>query len=116
MSDIELESEVVNFVVTAKEQEQVWALGSDDGGLVVVDSNQFEESDVLLLWDSEDNAQAQCRDEWADFKPVAIPLDELLDEWVEDLRDDNALLGLNWNDDNVCTEIEPVGLARALSE
>jgi len=45
-----------------------------------------------------------------------IGLDEFLDEWVEDLNEDNALVGLNWNDDQVCVEIEPVGLARALSE
>ena len=42
--------------------------------------------------------------------------DEFLDDWVEDLKSDDALVGLNWNDDQVCVEIEPVGLARALSE
>ena len=47
---------------------------------------------------------------------MAIDLDELLDEWVEDLNEDQALFGLNWNDENVCVEIEPTGLARALCD
>ncbi|MCF2856893.1 DUF2750 domain-containing protein [Pseudoalteromonas sp. SMS1] len=116
MNDLELESEVVNFVTEVKQSEQVWALGAEDGGFVIVESNQFEESDVLLLWADESAALAQCKDEWEEFKPIAISLDSLLDEWIEDLRDDNALIGINWNDDNVCVEIEPVSLARALAD
>lgn len=30
---------------------------------------------------------------------VEIGLDEFLDEWVEDLNEDDVLVGLNWNDD-----------------
>ncbi|KZN35126.1 DUF2750 domain-containing protein [Pseudoalteromonas luteoviolacea] len=116
MNDLELESEVVNFVTVVKQSEQVWALGAEDGGFVIVESNQFEESDVLLLWADESAALEQCKDEWEEFKPIAIDLDSLLDEWVEDLRDDNALIGINWNNDNVCVEIEPVSLARALAD
>jgi hypothetical protein len=116
MSDIEIESQLVSFVEKARLSEQVWALGGDDGGFVVCESNQFAETDVLLLWESEDAAKAQCKEEWQEFTPVEINLDEFLDEWVEDLNEDSALVGLNWNDDQVCVEIEPVGLARALSE
>ncbi|WMN61148.1 DUF2750 domain-containing protein [Pseudoalteromonas xiamenensis] len=116
MNELELDSELVNFVTAVRQQGQVWALGADDEGLVVCDSNQFDDTDVLLLWDSEEKAKAQCNEEWAEFEPVAIPLDELLDEWIEELNADSALLGLNWNDDNVCVEIEPTGLARALED
>jgi len=116
MSDIEIESELVSFVEKARQTEQVWALGAEDGGFVVCESNQFENTDVLLLWESEAVAKAQCKEEWTDYSPVEINLDEFLDDWVEDLKEDDALIGLNWNDDQVCVEIEPVGLARALSE
>ena len=116
MSDIEIESQLVSFVEKVRLSEQVWALGGDDGGFVVCESNQFAETDVLLLWESEDAAKAQCKEEWQEFTHVEINLDEFLDEWVEDLNEDSALVGLNWNDDQVCVEIEPVGLARALSE
>ena len=116
MSDIEIESQLVSFVEKVRLSEQVWALGGEDGGVVGCESNQFAETDVLLLWESEDAAKAQCKEEWQEFTPVEINLDEFLDEWVEDLNEDSALVGLNWNDDQVCVEIEPVGLARALSE
>ncbi|MDN3379704.1 MULTISPECIES: DUF2750 domain-containing protein [unclassified Pseudoalteromonas] len=116
MSEIEIESELVSFVEKVRQSEQVWALGAQDGGFVVCESNQFESTDVLLLWESEAAAKAQCKEEWADYAPAEINLDEFLDEWIEDLKEDDALIGLNWNDDQVCVEIEPVGLARALSE
>lgn len=116
MSDIEIESELVSFVEKVRLSEKLWALGAEDGGFVVCDSNQFENTDVLLLWESEATAKAQCKEEWADYSPLEITLDEFLDDWVEDLKEDDALVGLNWNDDQVCVEIEPIGLARALSE
>lgn len=116
MSDIEIESQLVTFVEQVRLNDQVWALGAEDGGVVVCESNQFETTDVLLVWDCEEKAQKQCKDEWHDYQPVAINLDEFLDEWVEDLNEDQALLGLNWNDNNVCVEIEPTGLARALTD
>ncbi|KAF7772269.1 hypothetical protein PCIT_a2311 [Pseudoalteromonas citrea] len=116
MSDIEIESELVTFVEKVRLGEQVWALGAEDGGVVVCESNQFETTDVLLVWDSAEKAQAQCKDEWQGYTPTPITLDEFLDEWVEDLNEDEALLGLNWNDENVCLEIEPTGLARALTD
>jgi hypothetical protein len=116
MSDIEIESELVTFVEQARLGAKVWALSAEDGGVVVCESNQFENADVLLLWDSEEKAKSQCKDEWQEYAPMAIDLDELLDEWVEDLNEDQALFGLNWNDENVCVEIEPTGLARALCD
>ena len=51
MSEIEIESELVTFVEQARLGAQVWALGAEDGGVVVCESNQFENADVLLLWD-----------------------------------------------------------------
>ena len=87
MSDIEIESQLVSFVEKVRLSEQVWALGGDDGGFVVCESNQFAETDVLLLWESEDAAKAQCKEEWQEFTPVEINLDEFLDEWVEDLNE-----------------------------
>jgi hypothetical protein len=116
MSDIEIESELVSFVEKVRSSEQLWALGAQDDGFVVCESNQFADTDVLLLWETEAAAKAQCKEEWQEYTPVEINLDEFLDDWVEDLNEDNALVGLNWNNDQVCVEIEPVGLARALSE
>jgi hypothetical protein len=116
MSDIEIESELVSFVGKVRVSEKIWALGAEDGGFVVCESNQFAETDVLLIWESEEAAKAQCKEEWKEYSPVEINLDEFLNDWVEDLNEDSALVGLNWNDDQVCVEIEPVGLARALSE
>ena len=78
MSEIEIESELVTFVEQTRLGDQVWVLSAEDGGVVVCESNQFEEADVLLLWDSEAKAQAQCKDEWQQYSPFAISVDELL--------------------------------------
>ena len=59
MSDIEIESELVSFVEKVRLNESMWALGAEDGGFVVCESNQFSDTDVLLLWGTEDAAKAQ---------------------------------------------------------
>ncbi len=116
MSDIEIESELVGFIASVKKSDTLWGLGDNDGGFVVCDSNHVEGSEALLLWDSREKAVAQANDEWQGYTPVAIPVAEFLEFWVDDLSEDKALVGLNWNDEQVCVEIEPQGLARALED
>lgn len=116
MSDIEIESTLVDFVEQTRNSGELWALTAEEGGFVVLDSNQFEDTDVLLLWQSEALAQAQCKEEWQIYTPVLLEVSEFIDHWADELHEDSALVGLNWNDDQVCVEIEPKGLANALAE
>ena len=43
---------------------------------------------------------------------MSIDVESFLNEWVLDLKEDDELVGINWNDEKVCVEIESVGIER----
>lgn len=103
------------FIEEVRESGQVWGLryGED---WVVCRSAEFEDADVMPLWSAEGDAGLHCVDEWADYEPEVIELEEFLDIWINDLDEDDVLVGPNWNADLEGQELEPIELAKALVE
>ena len=103
------------FIEEVRESGQVWGLryGED---WVVCRSAEFEDADVMPLWSAEGDARLPCVDEWADYEPEVIELEEFLDIWINDLDEDDVLVGPNWNADLEGQELEPIELAKALVE
>jgi len=54
-------------------------------------------------------------DEWDDYSPVAIDLESFFEEWVNDLSEDEVLIGINWDQELDGVEIEPMELAQELA-
>lgn len=103
------------FAESIRQDQQMWALtAGNDEDWVVVDSQFNPEDEVFLVWSSQEAAQAACTDEWEIYTPSAIPVQEYLDFWVEELGAEGVLLGLNWQDDQENTEIKMIDLAKAL--
>lgn len=69
------------FIEEVRESGQVWGLryGED---WVVCRSAEFEDADVMPLWSAEGDARLHCVDEWADYEPEVIELEEFLDIWI----------------------------------
>lgn len=103
------------FIQQAQDSQQVWALQFDDEW-VVCDSNEQPGRDVMPVWSAEADAQRHCVDEWADYQAAPIALEEFMEEWVNDLAEDQVLLGINWNADLDGVEVEPLTLARDLAD
>ena len=103
------------FIEQVRESGQVWGLryGED---WVVCRSAEFEDADVMPLWSAEEDARLHCVDEWADYEPEVIDLEEFLDIWINDLDEDDVLVGPNWNADLEGQGLEPIELAKALVE
>lgn len=106
---------LTSFIENVKEHQVVWGLQDETGeGWVVCDSSEYEDTDVMPLWSSKDIAQGHCTEEWADYKAVSIALDELLEYWISDLNDDGVLVGVDWQTNEDCFEIDPIVLAKNL--
>ncbi len=114
----QLSADVANnlalFIAEVKGLGQLWGLQHGDDW-VVCDSAEVEQTDVLPLWSSESYARAHCVEEWQDYQPVAISLDDFFDEWVNDLQGDGVLIGTNWNADMEGAEVDPIELAKELA-
>lgn len=101
------------FVTRVKESGVVWGLKSDEGW-AVCPSSQYEDVSVLPFWSDEAYAKRLCKEEWADYIPTPIDLDSFIDNWLQGMNEDGALVGTNWNADLAGIEVEPVELAKQL--
>ncbi len=97
--------------------QMIWALQDKSSeGWVIVDSTQFEDTDVMLVWSTESQAQKSCTDEWAGYVPTQISVAEWLEFWVEDLAEDNVMLGIDWAENAECTEMELAEFSQKVAE
>ncbi len=80
------------------------------------DSEDFDDREVLPFWSNEHLAAKLCSEDWADFKPKAIRFDDFIDDWLHGMHDDNVMVGINWNEELIGAEIEPVWLIDDLLE
>ncbi|MGL4474628.1 MAG: DUF2750 domain-containing protein [Shewanella sp.] len=111
----ELDPLLSSFIDNVKQHQLLWGLQDETGeGWVVCDSADFEDTDAMPLWSTEALASANCTDDWADYKAVAIPLSEYLEFWVSDLNDDGVVIGIDWQNDQDCVEVDPIVLAKHL--
>ncbi|MCU4675116.1 DUF2750 domain-containing protein [Catenovulum sp. 2E275] len=106
---------LIDFAEAIRGDQKMWALtAGNDEDWVVVDSQFNPEDEVFLVWDTQEAAQAACTEEWEIYTPSAIPVQEYLDFWVEELGAEGVLLGLNWLDDQENIEVKMIDLAKVL--
>ncbi len=110
---------LANFLADIKPTQFLWALqdkASEDW--VVLDSPNFDNTDVMPLWSSAELAQQHCIDEWLDYTPSKISLADWFEFWLEDLNEDNVIVGINWQvgEDEEYLEMELSGFTQALAE
>jgi len=73
-------------------------------------STDHDDIDVIPFWSSQLLAEALCVGEWDVYKPLAIEMEEFLDDWLPGMHSDVLLVGVNWNVDLEGAEIEPLDL------
>jgi hypothetical protein len=89
------------FLSDVKSTQLFWALQEkSEEDWVVLDSINFENTDVMPLWSSEELAQKHCIDEWQQYVPTKITLSDWLEFWLEDLSEDGVIVGINWQEES----------------
>jgi hypothetical protein len=111
------------FLTDVKTAQSFWALQEKSGeDWVVLDSINFENTDVMPLWSSQALAQIHCIDEWQEYVPTKITLSDWLEFWLEDLGEDGVIVGINWleesnqAEDNEYVELDLAEFSQALAE
>ena len=105
-----------SFLQQVKDTQELWALqdkNSEDW--VVLDSVNFENTEVMPLWSTEALAKSHCVEEWADYVPAAISVADWMEFWVEDLLEDGVIIGLNWQENDDCFELELAEFTQSLA-
>lgn len=102
------------FIEQVRDTQEVWGLQSDEGWAYCA-SNEYEDTDVLLFWSDRAYAQSHAKGEWSRHKPVAIPLEEFIDNWLQGMDEDGVLVGPNWDTGLCGLEVEPGEVAEKLT-
>jgi hypothetical protein len=109
------DEDLKNFVERVLEAGEVWGLQSP-AGWAICESNEYEETAVLVFWSDKELAAAHAVDEWEFYAPSSIALDEFIENWLPGMHEDEALVGPDWDSDLDGIEVEPLDLARRLAE
>ncbi|XPF94215.1 DUF2750 domain-containing protein [Colwellia sp. RE-S-Sl-9] len=108
---------IKTFMTDVKVSQTLWALKEPESeNYVVLDSVNFENTEVMPLWSSAELAQNHCFEEWEDYQPTEISVAEWMEFWIEDLNEDNIIIGLNWPEEGDCVEVELAEFTQLLSE
>lgn len=111
------QSTIKTFIADVKTSQILWALQEPESeNYVVLDSVNFENTEVMPLWSTAELAQSHCVEEWAEYEPIEISVAEWMEFWIEDLNEDNIIIGLNWPEEGDCTEVELAEFTQFLSE
>lgn len=98
------------LIVECLEQGCIWGLQDGTENWALVGSTDHDDIDVIPFWSSKSLAEALCSGDWGVYKPVAIDIEEFLDDWLPGMHGDVLLVGVNWDVDLEGMEIEPLDL------
>lgn len=85
------------FLTTVKPTQLLWALKDPTSdNWVILDSLNYEDSEVMPLWSTKSNADVHRTDGWEDYECASITIADWLEFWVEDLINDNVIIGIDW--------------------
>lgn len=101
------------FIEQVRESGEVWGLRADQDW-AFCESNEYENTDVIVFWSDKASAQQHAQGDWEKHQPTAIPLEDFINQWLQGMDEDGALVGPNWGLDLDGLEIEPQDLAEEL--
>lgn len=105
------------FITQVKPNQTFYALQDPNSQeWLIVDSINFEQTDVMPLWSTQAQANAHCEGEWSSYQVAPISLSDWLEYWIEDLNQDNIIIGVNWDEEQDCVEVELAEFSHALAD
>lgn len=99
------------FIKKVVDYEEVWGLYKE-GWAITEDS---EGSKLVPFWPKSDFADLCTIEDWKDYKPSKINLDEFLNNWIPGMRKDGLKISVFWNNDDSIV-VEPERLLSDIEE
>lgn len=84
------------FVKKIVDFEEVWGL-YDDGWATTKDDSGYV---LIPFWPKKEFAQYCAIEEWTNYQPKKIELDEFLEEWLPGMKEDGNKPSIFWNNDD----------------
>jgi len=103
-----------NFLHQVLETKQVFALKHEQGGWASCESKDYEDTAIFLFWSTSEQAETHCVEDWKDYQPVEITLDDFINVWLQGLDKEDHMIGMNWEKGLFGLEVEPLDIAKKL--
>ena len=97
------------FVDQILESGEIWGIVQNEGW-AMCDSEESDSTTVIPFWSEYELAKVHCQGEWQDYQPQKIRLQDFVEAWLPGMKQDELLLGPNWNSKLQGLEIEPAEL------
>jgi len=102
------------FIRKVTETENVWVLKSKTG-FATSSSNNIEKDDgdsieVICFWSEKALAKSCAKDEWSEYEPIQIPLNEFIESWCIGMYYDGLIVGINLDQNMFGYESAPLEL------
>jgi hypothetical protein len=114
------------FVERVVKNGEVWGLSNAEGWCVAPsnyddDGNADPDDEdvraaVLPFWSDRAYAGRCAKEEWADYEPTPIPLEQFLENWLPLIAENGDLVGTNWNAHLIGAEVDALDLKAELEE
>ncbi|WP_250459261.1 DUF2750 domain-containing protein [Microbulbifer litoralis] len=111
----DFEDNCARFLPESAGQGCVWALEGDEG-FALCESEKYPQTEVMPFWSRREFAEIHTDGDWADYRVVAIDLEEFMDDWLTGMHEDVILVGINWNGELEGVELEPLDLLEQLEQ
>jgi len=79
------------FIRKVAEFEEVWGLYHEDGWAVLSDKDNRT---ILPFWPEEDFALLCCFEQWKNYTPKLISLDDFINKWLKGMKNDNRFANI----------------------
>lgn len=106
----DLQENLDRLVVESLEKGCIWGLQDAQDDWALVGSVDNDSIDVMPFWSDQQLAEPLCNGDWSVYRPVAIEMEEFLDDWLPGMHSDVLMVGINWNEDLEGQEMEPLDL------
>ena len=106
----DMQENLDRLIVECLENGCVWGLQDTSDNWALVGSTENDSIDVMPFWSDQRLAQALRSGDWDIYRPVAIELEEFLDDWLPGMHTDVLMVGVNWNEALEGQEMEPLDL------
>ncbi|WP_454045537.1 DUF2750 domain-containing protein [Chryseobacterium sp. Marseille-Q8038] len=111
---ITVQNRYKDFIRKISETEVVFAL-KDDKGYATSYSNEAEYEDgeevqIICFWSDAARAKSCIENEWNQYEPSPVPLNEFVENWCLGMNSDGLLVGTNFDSNLLGYEAEPLEL------
>lgn len=100
------------FIRKVADFEQVWGL-NDNGWALLGDDDGNQ---ILPLWPEREFAELCAVDQWKNYKPESIELDNFLEKWIPGMINDKTLINIFLTPDAKGTVVSPPTLESDLQD